>query len=604
MRFIILSLVLCGLAAVDTDPRFVPPADANIINVRDHGAKGDGVADDSPAIMAAIVAAYERDSRYGSPPFVYFPAGTYLVTRSIEARRGTTGWSSGWLAGCLLVGEQRTTTTIKLADGAEGYGDAAKPKWLLATGSESDGPNKRNGGGNRAFRHAIMNLTVNVGANNPGASAIDFVVSNRGTIENCDIIAPEGSGYCGIRMDREWPGPGLVSRVRIIGFDYGVSMDHHAQYSMTFEDIELSGQRKAGFVGKTNPMFVRRLHSDNAVPAFLIKGDRHLLVLTDSELVGAEADRAIISKATVLMRDTTVRGYTTILDDTSKANRDLQADDPSKTQMVKQYTIGFEQKGAKALRLPVEETPRFISEDSSTWVNGAADLQAAIDGGAEVIYIPNGGIKLTETLIVRGKVRKIIGFQSWIGAPKENPPNPLIRIEDTKHPVIFEHLWFNGRVEHHGNNAVVFSHVDLNKGYRGVGTGKTFLEDVIGKYNIAEGHRLWARQTNAEFGKEALLVNNGGTMWLFGYKTEGEMPVLQNTGGQVEVLGGLFYALRKVPKNNPLFVLEGGQASLTWAYNGSNYNLNVRQRANSDAEWVEDREWYHRGPALWSNGQD
>ena len=33
------------------------PADSGVVNVRDHGAKGDGVADDTRAIIAAIAAA-------------------------------------------------------------------------------------------------------------------------------------------------------------------------------------------------------------------------------------------------------------------------------------------------------------------------------------------------------------------------------------------------------------------------------------------------------------------------------------------------------------------------------------------------------------------
>ena len=47
-------------------------AGAAVHNVRDYGAKGDGVAIDSPAIDAAIKAASEEGGG-----MVYFPAGKY-----------------------------------------------------------------------------------------------------------------------------------------------------------------------------------------------------------------------------------------------------------------------------------------------------------------------------------------------------------------------------------------------------------------------------------------------------------------------------------------------------------------------------------------------
>src|SRR4051794_2796831 len=54
-------------------------------NVKDYGAKGDGIADDTAAIQRAITtgdSAGNRESgRFGStgqPAVVYFPSGTYL----------------------------------------------------------------------------------------------------------------------------------------------------------------------------------------------------------------------------------------------------------------------------------------------------------------------------------------------------------------------------------------------------------------------------------------------------------------------------------------------------------------------------------------------
>ncbi len=188
---------------------FVPPEGSGGVNVKDHGAIGDGVADDTEALRAAVRAAIDVN-RNRHNPFVYLPNGTYKVSGPIEGRKGGGGnWSAGWLSMMMLLGESRTGTVIKLADAAEGYSDASKPRWVLACGSEGDRRDNE-GGGNRAFRHGFLNFTVDVGQGNPGAIAIDFIASNRGTIEGVTLRAPAGSGHTAIGLTCHWPGPAFV----------------------------------------------------------------------------------------------------------------------------------------------------------------------------------------------------------------------------------------------------------------------------------------------------------------------------------------------------------------------------------------------------------
>jgi polygalacturonase len=51
--------------------------DAAIFNVRDFGAKGDGITDDSTALQGAL------DKAQGSASILYLPNGTYLVSRPL-----------------------------------------------------------------------------------------------------------------------------------------------------------------------------------------------------------------------------------------------------------------------------------------------------------------------------------------------------------------------------------------------------------------------------------------------------------------------------------------------------------------------------------------
>ena len=56
---------------------------------------------------------------------------------------------------------------------------------MIKTASEN--PSSAAGGGNEAFRHSIINLTVDVGSGNAGAIGISYLVSNRGSLEDVTV---------------------------------------------------------------------------------------------------------------------------------------------------------------------------------------------------------------------------------------------------------------------------------------------------------------------------------------------------------------------------------------------------------------------------------
>jgi hypothetical protein len=82
------------------------PTDKDVINVRNFGAKGDGITDDTSALQNAIDEAlkltgglkpdvrHERTKYPGYPPIVvYIPRGTYLVKKTVKVPFGTYSWN-------------------------------------------------------------------------------------------------------------------------------------------------------------------------------------------------------------------------------------------------------------------------------------------------------------------------------------------------------------------------------------------------------------------------------------------------------------------------------------------------------------------------------
>jgi hypothetical protein len=103
LPLLVLSLVPAGALAAPTEPRpsaeHAPPFTSRVPNVRDFGAKGDGVSDDTDAIQAAIDYVKPGSSAFNSPTYgsrvgrVFVPIGRYLVRRPLKV------WSGVWIDG-------------------------------------------------------------------------------------------------------------------------------------------------------------------------------------------------------------------------------------------------------------------------------------------------------------------------------------------------------------------------------------------------------------------------------------------------------------------------------------------------------------------------
>ena len=535
------------------EPEVVYPANAGVLNVRDFGAKGDGATDDTGAIQKAL-----SQGLY-SHHIVYLPNGVYLVSDTLKWNNGQANNASGWGGFLQVQGQSRAHTIIRLRDNAPGFGDENAPKAVLATGSGAGDGNKHYfvGEGNEAFENHLRDFTVETGKGNPGAIGIEFQASNCGALRHVTI---RGDGYCGLSLMRRDNGPGLVKDVTIDGFAYGVRAQQELCH-FTFENIQLTRQRVAGMWLRDAIFAIRKLSSQNTVPALQISGIA-LVNIFDSILqgTGAANHEAALdcsgSAPRVFARGLTTTGYAG-----SIKSRDELITNTSVDEWSSDDALGPLGPHAKSLGLPVRETPTWFDPNPQNWADAGAPsggddtpaLQAALNSDKATVYCRYGTYHIKAPLLVPSNVKLIMGVGTSLDLPDKLPDNGAVfrfaggGINDL---TIVDRFTVGCKgstlVEHDDARTVVLRDITPfdTPIYRNVPhSGPLFIEDVSSAgYRFAPGAQVWARQWNIEGMGSPKVFNDGGTVWALGWKTEGGDTIAENrNGGRIELWGGLPY---------------------------------------------------------------
>ncbi|CAM2876889.1 glycoside hydrolase family 55 protein [Rariglobus hedericola] len=593
------------------------PADAVVdVTKPPYAVKPDDGVDDTEAIQRAIT------DNVDTGRMLFFPAGIYDVSRPLVSKDR----DGKWRAHITFQGVGRDRTVLRLADRAAGFGDAKKPAAVLSTGSHWHEGDGLDGGGNKAFRNQFFDLTIDTGSGNPGAIGIAWAVSNQGTIKNATIRSGDGAGVAGISMRRKIPGPGLIKNVTVNGFDVGVDVGD-IQYGVTIENVTLTGQRVAGIHTDQNLLHVRKLFSQNRVPAIVMTRLESGLTLLDSRLTGGAADAlAIDSDGSVRLRDVTVDGYRP----KSLRVRGVESTLVAGREFIAPAPIGAFA-GAGAL-LPVEETPEPRACGRDDWIavgarrDGEPDdteaMRRAFSAGKRTVYFPLGRVYfLSDTIEVGASVERVAGMGSEISlgaaeAPFSNraKPRPLFRVTggEGAEPLFFDNMFFNAQYP----GGVLFENdsprdlvIRNSMGWVGGGgtrrsyrntaraTGRLFVEDVFLPGWEFTGQRVWARQFNPENwdsdGSEPQVTNRGGRLWVLGFKTEGAAPFLATTaGGTTELLGAYNYVSAAQPDPLPAglvpYVIEDSTVALAFtAENFREHDYTVYIRETRDGRTID-----------------
>ena len=553
--------------AVDAGPpahRF--PPNLGMIDARaDCGAAGDGVTDDTSALRACVQA------HVGTHQTIYFPDGTYLVSAPLDWKNADGDWRS-YLT---FQGAGAALSVIRLANGATGFGDPTAPLAVVRPGSKTDDPacsnynqNDGNGGGNCGFENYVFDLTIDVGAGNPGAIALDFQASNYGAVEGVRLTSEDGAGVMGLALTRA-VGPALVKGVEIDGFETGIDVTGDL-YGLTLEHVALHGTRGAGLTMSDNMVAVRDLSSDQASPAIRTSGLGLAVVLDSTLAAGGDAGPvAVDNAASLLARDLTTVGFATAIQNGTAA-----IDGGLVGEYVSHAPFVLESPRTTTLDLPIEETPVFHDADFSAWArvrdfgavadddnDDAAAIQKAVDSGATTVVLPLGRYRIDTPIVLRGAVHRVLGMMSSVyGAA-----SPAFRVQALDGPaVVLERFQGGVSVEHDSDSAVAIRHGAGFTLQSGTGSGPWFLEDVVLAQLTMGARTMWARQLDVEGPGPDLIDNAGGTLWILGLKTEGTATIVRTTaGGVTEILGALVYTTGNA-QGGIGFVNDGSSMSLSY----------------------------------------
>ncbi len=539
------------------------PADSGAVDVTrpPYSATGDGVADDTAALRAAVKATQ------GTGRVVYLPAGTYRVTDTIRWTPGTGHGRNN------VTGAGPGRTVVRLTD--KTFTDAAKPKAVLDlghNGNPAGGPVSADW-----FFNHVQGFTVHTGAGNPGAVGVRFYSNNVGLLKDVHVTSGDGAGVTGVDLGHvDQNGPLLVRDVAVTGFDVGMRCGATVN-SQTVDGLTLTGQRVAGVTNGGQCLTLSRLTSTNAVPA--VKSEYGVLTLLDATLTGrgdAGKVSAVTSGEVLFARSVSATGYARAVESTAKTGKVVAS--PS-GQMVGEYVshapVTLDGAPGRSLNLPAKAAPPCPDVPPGEWANvrhfrrvGDPDdtlsVQRAVDSGARVVYFaPGPAYRVSGPVEVCGRVERVAGLFAKVVAVKlKGAPAAAFRVAGPSAlPLHVEDLLSDVPVENPSGRTLVCRNGELSGGTP-ADRGELFLENVVGKWTVGKGQRAWAWQLNAE-DEGVHVVNAGGTLRVVGLKTErGGVLIDTLPGGRTEVLGGLCYTTTK-GKLGPMFRTANASVSAT-----------------------------------------
>jgi hypothetical protein len=498
---------------------------------------------------------------------LYFPKGTYLVSDTLRySLRDLQNCNDFELPQLIqFLGESEEGSVIRLADGSPGFAFGTQRPVIDIMGGIYT---------NAAFHNSVENLTIDVGAGNPGAIGLAFFANNTGAVRHVTLRSsdPDGAGYCGLAIRNRNASGVCVRDVTVEGFDCGVRVEYD-RLATGLEHVRVSGQRICGVHVDRHNVSLRGLISRNAVPALKVTGGEAVVAFVDSRLEGGSASEpaVVLGEGYLFARNVETDGYGCAL-------KRLGATEVPAGR-IEEYvsttvTVLFPDESRRSLDLPVEEIPSIPWEtDPSQWAcvndfgargDGATDdtdaIRRAIASGKPVVWFQPGVYRLDDVIELPPTLKRLNFMKSDLAAGETlrlmHGKGAFRVVGQSDEPLIVEDLfamekWRGGMalIDHASTRTLVLSdiHMHFCAAYRNsVQGGKVFIENVFAMNQFRpevpvfdfKGQHVWARQINPERNDPEIL-NDGGTLWILGFKTEQQGTAFRTVnGGRTEVLGG------------------------------------------------------------------
>jgi len=522
---------------------------------------------------------------------IYLPNGTYLVSNTIRISEiclttPTQFNCAVWAP--IVQGQSRAGTVIRLAPGS--FTSATSPKPVLYSGD----------GVAQIFKRGIHNLTVLIGANNPGANGVRWFSNNFGLMSDVGFLSEDNAANIGVDLAGGEQGPCGMRDIYVKGFSIGCKSD--ALNSVTILNLTVENARQYGVLNSNNPLYIDNLVCVNASVGVSNAGS---LMLINAQLTGGTAAKSAIENTGLLFaRDVRAGGYQKALTTTGRAGPSGLAFAEYSSNQISQFPSP-----ARSMGLPCKNMPDIPWEQDTTkwgnvWANigglggnrksDSASLQSLIDNpNITSICVPFGKLlDINGDILVRGNIQRIVGTGgSFIGKGR------LIITSDLAQPVIKLERLDGLEIVNQSNKSVVIESYAGN--ITSTGAGDLFMCDVGRDFLFDNpNERIWAWQFNAEGSwctdSQALCpdgsvhtnlqVNNVKTLRIVGWKDEGNAYSMTLVKGVVEILGFMNYPGLQTAGQTEFFVRDGGQFSLACetqiSFNGNEYKNLVSETRN------------------------
>jgi hypothetical protein len=549
-----------------------------------HAAAGDGTTDDTPALLDAfdyLKAAYVAANPMGSPTigydasnyWLYLPNGTYRVTSTLSYRGATLASASfDDIVRVRVLGESREGTVIELDDGAAGFGDATSPAVLLEL--QHDGTTFNNA----PATNVLANLTLDTGSGNPGAVGLWFQGANLTGMRNVRVRSGDGKGHCGM-LFQSGSVQGYYRDLTVTGFDYGICQTVNPEVDSAFEHVTLTGQAVAGVLVQGGGTSMRAFavdESQTAAEGVRIEKNGGVVFLDESSLSGsagvAAIDQTVATEEALFVRNVVTTGYGSAI--TQVGQPKSAGADVAWFASYPPVVLLDAGVPAASLGLPVQDAPLPAWFDPATqWADvdaygakgdgttdDSAAVQAAMSSGKPVVIFPKTAYLWKTTVTIPATVQRVDFMYADVNGA-------LTVAEPSTSPLRLAYHPGYGGVKLMAARTVILADWSGSFSNPGAIPGEVYLENVanIGSdpYFCPTGQTTWARSLNDEqaSGQADVLVD-GGTLWLFGYKTENKpvTSVLATGGAHVEVLNG-YVNMTLAPGATPMIENDGSHFS-------------------------------------------